>query len=284
MRGADELLGLKDAVVLITGAGSGLAKATALLYAQAGARVAAVDINEAAAAETAAEIAENGGTAISLKADVTAPQDVTRMVAEVERRFGALEVAVNVVGSFGGVKPKAFLDVPLEEWEIPIRMNLTSTMLCCQAEGLAMARSGVQGRIVNFSSSSGIAASPSIVHYGAANAAVIHLTKSVALELADYGIRVNCVVPGTHWTPGIERQANDPENGARIRAFAERVRQQTPLKRMGEPWETAGAALFLGSKLSSYVTGHVVISDGGILHTTARGGVSEGLKPIALGG
>lgn len=284
MSGADELLGLNDVVVLVTGAGSGLAKATALLYAQAGARVAAADIDAQAAANTAAEIAEQGGEAIVLQADVTKPDQVSRMVAEVERRLGPLEVAVNVVGSFGGVKPKAFLDVPLDEWEIPIRMNLTSTMLCCQAEGLAMARSGAHGRIVNFSSSSGIAASPTIVHYGAANAAVIHLTKSVALELAEYGIRVNCVVPGTHWTAGIERQANDPENGARIRAFAERVRKETPLKRMGETWETAGAALYLGSRLSSYMTGHVVISDGGILHTTARGGVSEGLKPAALGG
>jgi NAD(P)-dependent dehydrogenase (short-subunit alcohol dehydrogenase family) len=204
------------------------------------------------------------------------------MVAAVEDRLGPLEVAVNVVGGFGGARPRPFMDMPLDEWEMPLRINLTGTMLCCQAEGIAMARRGTKGRIVNFASSSGIAGSPSIVHYGAAKAAVMHLTKSVALEYADYDIRVNCVVPGTHWTAGIERQANDPENGARIRAFSQRVREQTPLKRMGETWETAGVALFLGSKLSSYMTGHIVVSDGGVVHTTARGGVSEGMTPKAL--
>ncbi|HEY3696695.1 SDR family NAD(P)-dependent oxidoreductase [Phenylobacterium sp.] len=282
MSGADQLLGLQDAVVLVTGSGSGIGKATALLYAQAGAQVACCDIGEAAAAATVAEIAGKGGRAIVLHADVTRQADVRAMVAETEARLGPLEVAVNVVGGFGGAKPRPFMDLPLEEWEMPLRVNLTGTMLCCQAEGIAMARRGTQGRIVNFASSSGIAASPSIVHYGAAKAAVMHLTKSVALEYAEYGIRVNCVVPGTHWTAGIERQATDPETGARIRAFAERVREQTPLKRMGETWETAGAALFLGSKLSSYMTGHIVISDGGVLHTTARGGVSEGMTPKAL--
>jgi NAD(P)-dependent dehydrogenase (short-subunit alcohol dehydrogenase family) len=282
MSGADELLGLQDAVTLVTGSGSGIGKATALLYAQAGARVACCDINEAAAQATVEEIAGKGGRAIAIGVDITRLESVRAMVAAVEDRLGPLEVAVNVVGGFGGARPRPFMDMPLDEWEMPLRINLTGTMLCCQAEGIAMARRGTKGRIVNFASSSGIAGSPSIVHYGAAKAAVMHLTKSVALEYADYDIRVNCVVPGTHWTAGIERQANDPENGARIRAFSQRVREQTPLKRMGETWETAGVALFLGSKLSSYMTGHIVVSDGGVVHTTARGGVSEGMTPKAL--
>jgi NAD(P)-dependent dehydrogenase (short-subunit alcohol dehydrogenase family) len=277
-----ELLGLDGTVTLVTGAGSGIGKATALLYARAGAAVACCDINRVASEETASEIAADGGRAAALSVDVTSKDSVQAMVAAVESTLGPLEVAVNVVGGFGGARPRPFMDMSLEEWEMPIRVNLTGTMLCCQAEGIAMARRGGPGRIVNFASSSGVTAAPTIVHYGAAKAAVIHLTKSVALEYADYGIRVNCVVPGTHWTAGIERQANDPENGARIRAFADQVRRQTPMRRMGDTWETAGAALFLGSRLSSYMTGHIVVSDGGILHTTARGSVSEGMTPKVL--
>jgi NAD(P)-dependent dehydrogenase (short-subunit alcohol dehydrogenase family) len=275
-----DLLGLKGAVTLVTGAGSGIGKATALLYAEAGALVACCGIIEADEAATAAEIEAAGGRAIHIRADVREPDQVRAMVAEVEARLGALEVAVNVVGGLGQ-RPKPFMDLTLEDWDGPVRNNLTSTMLCSQAEGIAMARSGTRGRIVNFASSSGVTASPTMVHYGAAKAAVIHLTKSVALEYAPYGIRVNCVVPGTHLTPSLERQMADPANEG-MRTFLDRVRETTPLGRMGEARETAGAALFLGSKLSAYMTGHIVVSDGGILHTSARGTVSEGLTPRAL--
>jgi NAD(P)-dependent dehydrogenase (short-subunit alcohol dehydrogenase family) len=282
MSGADELLGLEGVATLVTGAGAGIAKATALAYAKAGARIACADIDPQAAAAIAAEIVSGGGEAIALHADVTNPKDVHRMVTEAEARFGPLEVAVNVVGGFGGAKPTPFMDITPEEWETPIRRNLTATMLCCQAQGIAMARSGTRGRIVNFASTSGVAGSPSIVHYGAANAAVIHLTKSVALEYAAYGIRVNCVVPGTHWTAAVQNQVDDPVRGAQMRAFFERTAASNPMGRLGEPAETAGAALFLGSRLSDYMTGHVVVSDGGIVNTTARGAIVEDQRPTAL--
>jgi NAD(P)-dependent dehydrogenase (short-subunit alcohol dehydrogenase family) len=276
-----DLLGLKGAVTLVTGAGSGIGKATALLYAEAGALVACCGVIEADEAATAAEITAKGGRAIHVNADVRDLGQVRAMVAEVEARLGPLEVAVNVVGGLSGQRPKPFMDLTMEDWDAPVRNNLTSTMLCCQAEGIAMARRGTKGRIVNFASSSGVTAAPTMVHYGAAKAGVIHLTKSVALEYAPYGIRVNCVVPGTHLTPSLERQMADPENEG-MRTFLDRVRESTPLGRMGEARETAGAALFLGSKLSAYMTGHIVVSDGGILHTSARGTVSEGLTPRAL--
>ena len=205
-----------------------------------------VDIIQPSAAATAAEIVSNGGEAIALHADVTNPDDVRRMVTNAEAQLGPLEVAVNVVGGFGGAKPTPFMDITPEEWETPIRRNLTATMLCCQAEGIAMARSGTKGRIINFGSTSGVAGSPSIVHYGAANAAVIHLTKSVALEYVDYGIRVNCVVPGTHWTPAVQRQVDDPVRGEQMRAYFERSAAANPMGRLGGVDETAGAALFPG--------------------------------------
>lgn len=283
MSSENELLGLNDAVTLVTGAGSGIGKAVALIYAQAGARVACCGAIEEAEAATAAEITAAGGQAIHMRTDVTTKGDVLAMVAEVEARLGPLEVAINVVGGLAGQRPTPFMDMTQEDWEIPVRANLTSTMLCCQAEGIAMARAGTRGRIINFASASGIAAAPHMAHYGAAKAALIHLTKTLAMEYADYGIRVNCVVPGAHMTPSVERQSRDPATGEAMRAFLERANRMTPMGRMGEAWETAGTALFLGSRLSSYMTGHIVMSEGGALIASARGGVAEGLKPKALG-
>jgi NAD(P)-dependent dehydrogenase (short-subunit alcohol dehydrogenase family) len=277
-----ELLGLDGAVTLVTGAGSGIGKAVALIYGQAGAQVACCGAIEEAEAETAAEIVAAGGRAIHMRTEVTRQDEVRALVAEVEERLGPLEVAVNVVGGLAGQRPTPFMDMTLEDWDIPVRNNLTSTMLCCQAEGIAMARRGTKGRIINFASASGIAAAPHMAHYGAAKAAVIHLTKTLAMEYADYGIRVNCVVPGAHMTPSVARQASDPATGEAMRAFLDRANRMTPMGRMGEAWETAGAALFLGSRLSSYMTGHIVVSDGGALIASARGGVAEGLKPKAL--
>jgi NAD(P)-dependent dehydrogenase (short-subunit alcohol dehydrogenase family) len=278
----EDILGLRNVVTLVTGAGSGIGKAVALIYAQAGAQVACCGAVEDAEAATAAQITAAGGRAIHMRTDVTRQDEVRAMVAAVEARLGPLEVAVNVVGGLAGQRPKPFMDLTLEDWEIPVRNNLTSTMLCCQAEGIAMARRGTRGRIVNFASASGIAGAAHMAHYGAAKAAVIHLTKTVALEYAAYGIRVNCVVPGAHMTPSVERQAADPQTGAAMREFLERANRMTPMGRMGEAWETAGTALFLGSRLSSFMTGHSVVSDGGALIANARGGVAEGLTPKAL--
>jgi NAD(P)-dependent dehydrogenase (short-subunit alcohol dehydrogenase family) len=282
MAGAGDLLGLQDAKVLVTGAGAGLGKATALIYAEAGAQVACCDREVALAEATAQEIAAQGGQAFALSVDVTDKAQVWAMVAEVEARFGSLDVAVNVVGGLGGLQLQPFMDMSLDDWEHVVRLNLTSAMLCCQAEGVAMARRGAGGRIVNFASGAALKGSPGMAQYGAAKAGIIQLTKTLALEYADYGIRVNCVVPGTHWTASVERKANDPVHGASFRDFIDRTSKFTPMKRMGENWETAGAALYLGSRLSSYVTGHIVVSDGGATHTTARGDVAEGQKPRAL--
>ncbi|MFC3173877.1 SDR family NAD(P)-dependent oxidoreductase [Novosphingobium bradum] len=279
----NELLGLAGEVVLVTGAGSGIGKATALLYARAGARVACCGIVEADEAATAAEIRAAGGEAIHLVADMRDRAEVFAMVAAVEARLGPLAVAVNVVGGLGGQKPRPFLDLTDEDWDIPIRNNLTTTMLCCQAEALAMARAGTPGRIVTFSSGAGMKASPTMAHYGAAKAAVIQLTKTLAIELAPHGIRVNCVVPGTHLTPSLARQIADPANPG-MADFVARSSAAIPLGRLGEVEETAGAALFLGSKLSGFMTGHTVISDGGALHATPRGAASQGLAVAALKG
>ncbi|GAA3146782.1 SDR family oxidoreductase [Planomonospora alba] len=277
-----ELLGLNGAVALVTGGAGGIPKAAAIALAKAGAHVAVADIADEFTAQTVKEIEALGRRAIALHADVRRPQDVHAMVAQTRERLGPITVAVNGVGSLGAATPKSFLDFTLDDWNGPIELNLTSTMLCMQAEAVAMIRDGVRGAIVNFGSTSGLRAAPSVAHYGAANAAVIHLTGSAALELAPYGIRVNCVVPGTHNVDRTGRQtptSRRPEQAEFMRKTAEAV----PQGRLGLPEETAGVAVFLASNLSSYMTGHTVVSDGGVVHTTRRPPVGT-LNPAAIGG
>ena len=283
MADAADLFGLTDAVALVTGAGAGLAKGTALQLARAGCHVAVADINDEAADATVREIVALGRQAIRIHANVLDEAEVGRMVEEVRSGLGPLKVAVNVVGSVG-TPAKPFLDFTLEEWNTPITRNLTSTFICMKAEAIAMIRDRVDGRIVNFASSSGIVGAPNIAHYGAANAGVIHLTKSAAMELAPYRIRVNCVVPGTHVTERNQKMLADPATPGSTKEFWRLAALAPPLGRLGEASETGGVALFLASDLSSYMTGHSVISDGGVSHTTNRPPVGLPMTPKALEG
>lgn len=278
---AIELLGLDGAVALVTGAGNGIARATALQLALLGSNVAVVDLDGDAAEETALEIRELGRKAIAISKDLTDPSAPREMVEEAIATLGPLTVAVNVCGGTAGVN-KPFLDLSLDEWQQPMDLNLVSTFLSCQAEAIAMIKHGVKGSIVNVGSTSGITSAPNLASYGAANAGVIHFTKTAAVELAPYGIRLNCLVPGTHWTAKTRERATSPDSSPQVRAFFEEAGKATPLGRLGEADQTAGVALFLSSALSSYMTGHAVVSDGGILHTTARPAFGGALVPEAI--
>ena len=275
------LLGLQGRVALVTGAGNGIARATALQLASAGCDVAVVDIKAEDAERTVTEVQERGRRAVAIQADVTDPAAPARMVAEACAALGDISVAVNVAGGTAGVN-RPLLDLTLEEWRRPLALNLDSTFLSVQAEAIAMVRGGRGGTIVNVGSTSGVTAAPNIAAYGAANAGVIHLTKTAAIELAPYGVRVNCLVPGTHWTVGTRAHMDDPDAPASVREFFARSAAVTPLGDLGEPAQTAGVALFLASELSSYMTGSSVVSDGGILHTTARPAFGGGTVPDAI--
>ncbi len=258
------LLGLEDRVALVTGAARSIGRGCAIELARAGCDLALVDVADCSG--TAEVIRGLGRSVETFAADVLDRDIVERVVRDAADRLGGLDVGVNTVG--GTHPPKAFLELTVDEWHAVIDRNALATFLCCRSEAAWMLEHDVAGSIVNIASLSGVAGSPNAVDYGAANAAVVHLTASIALELASAGIRVNCIAPGAHWTETVEEAARseDPE----LRAWVAATEAATPLGRLGGTSEAGGVAVFLASRLSSYVTGQTIVADGGLVHTTAR--------------
>lgn len=253
----------------------------ALRLAQAGCHVALVDINPSAAEGTAREIQTLGRNAIVIEADVRSEDGIKAMVRAAVDGLGSLDVACNVVGNLSH-GPKPFLDLTLDEWNETVHRNMGTTFLGTKYEAIAMIELGVPGRIINVASSSGVVGGPNVSDYGAANAGVIHFTKSAAMELARFGLRVNCIIPGTHETERSRANAAQANQDPGMVKFREAAAKAPPLGRLGDPMDTGGLAVFLASNLSSYVTGHGVFSDGGVVHTTARPPVGLDMMPTAL--
>jgi NAD(P)-dependent dehydrogenase (short-subunit alcohol dehydrogenase family) len=239
---------LAGRVALITGAGQGIGEAIARLFAEEGASVVVADVVETRARAVAESI---GAGSLAVQADVGSEDDVNRMVEMVVNRFGRIDILVNNAG-IGHVK--AFVEIPLKEWDHVIRTNLTGTFLCAQAASKAMLGQG-EGVIINVGSISGQRGGTGRAAYGAAKAGVILLTKVMAVELASAGIRVNCISPGPTETDQV-RECHDD-------ATREAYRGLLPLKRYARPSEIAAAALFLASPSASFVSGHILNVDGG---------------------
>lgn len=244
---------LDGRAALVTGAGSGIGQRIALGLAEFGARVGCVDVNQAGLDETIAGMQVAGAEAIRIVADVTSRAELDAAVEQMEQQFGPLKAALNCAGIHSTAPAE---EMTLDTWRSVIDTNLTGVFLSCQAEGRAMLRNG-GGSIVNIGSISATIANRGLqqIHYNSAKAGVMHLSRSLALEWADRGIRVNVVSPGYTATP----MAKNPEVWEHVKHYTNDI----PLGRMAETDELVGPAVFLLSDASSYCTGIEVLVDGG---------------------
>ena len=246
---------LSGRTAFVTGASRGIGRVIAVALAGAGADVAVAARGEDGLAETAAEITALGRKAYVLPLDVTSQGAVGAAVDEAIRALGHLDVVVNNAGGSNFVAP--FLDMRLSGWEKVLRLNLDSTIYVCQAVGAHM-RSRGTGSVINVASVAGVAAAPGLAPYGAAKAGVISVTKTLAVEWASFGVRVNALCPGWTATDLNRSMWDTPDGGSATVA-------NVPMRRWAKAEEMAGPAVFLASDASSYMTGQTLVVDGGQL-------------------
>jgi NAD(P)-dependent dehydrogenase (short-subunit alcohol dehydrogenase family) len=241
-------------VALVTGAGSGIGRASALAFARAGARVVVADVATPGGEETVRLITASGGEAHFVGADVSQPGDVEALVRQTIERYGRLDLAHNNAGIESA---RAATHTCTEEnWDRTLAVNLKGVWLCLKYEIAAMLRQG-GGAIVNTASVAGLVGLPELPAYVASKHGIVGLTKTAALEYAPRGIRVNAVCPGVIRTPMIERfAAANPQAQTELSAAE-------PIGRLGEPEEVAQAVLWLCSAAASFVTGSCLPVDGG---------------------
>lgn len=243
---------LKDKVAIVTGAGHGIGKATALAFAREGARVAAVDINLAGAEATVAEITARDGIGLAIQVDVSQAASVEAMVETVLAWAGRVDVLLNNAGI---TRDARLVKMTEQQWDSVINVNLKGVWLCTRAVAPHMSAQG-GGSIINVSSIVGLYGNFGQSNYAATKGGVIAMTKTWARELGASGVRVNAVTPGFIAT---EMIGTIPEK------VIQTVQERTPLRRLGKPEEVAAAYVFLASDDSSFITATVIQVDGGLL-------------------
>ena len=250
------LFSLEGKISFVTGAGSGIGQRVAVGLAEAGASVGCFDLASSSGLNgTVAQIEKVGGCAIALTGDVTQAADLNQAVDTVEKVLGPLSIAVNCAGIANAAAAE---EMPLAQWQKVIDVNLTGIFLSCQAEAKVMLPRK-QGSIVNIASMSGTIVNRGLLqaHYNSSKAAVIHLSKSLAMEWSDRGVRVNSISPGYTLTPMNLR----PEVAEARKQFE----ADTPLGRMATVDELVGPAVFLSSPAASFCTGIDLLVDGGFV-------------------
>ena len=246
---------LKNKVAVVTGARRGMGRTHALTLAKAGAKVVVSDISLEDCQKVVDEIKKSGGEAMAIKCDISKKSEVDKMIADTVKKFGKIDILVNNAGI---AQFKPFLEITEEEWDKTIDVNLKGYFLCSQAAAKEMAKQK-SGAIVNIAS---IAMGQvgmgfeGLAHYCASKGGIVAMAEALSLELAPMGIRINTIAPGAIETPMATQQG--PEG---LKETAKLI----PMKRIGKPEEISNAVLFLASDASSYMTGSVVVVDGGWL-------------------
>lgn len=247
-------MNIKDWVAIVTGGASGIGRETALRLTREGVKVAIVDINLEGANKVADEIKALGGEVLALKVDITKLDEAHRMAKAVLDRFGHVDILANIAGGAFPSKMGSFAQSNREIWDLNINLNLFGTFNCTHAIVNHMMERK-KGRIVNIASVAGMVGQATTADYAAAKGGIIAFTKSMAKELAPYGINVNCVSPAI---TGTERVRSMPKE------FLQKQIDTIHLHRFGEPEEIANVVVFLASDEASFVTGANYVADGGI--------------------
>lgn len=243
---------LKDKVAIITGAASGIGKATAKLFAEHGAKVVVADIDEDGGNQTVTDIQDAGNEAIFIQTDVTIKADTDQMVAQTLKNYGKLDTLLN---SAGIAMRLPVAELPEEDWHRCLDVNLNGVFLCAKAAIPAMQKNG-GGSIINMSSIYGIVGADVRAAYVASKGAVTNLTRGMALDYAEDNIRVNCICPGFVETPLVAGVIKTPDE-------YQKLANKHPMRRLGQPEEIAYGALYLASDESAFVTGIALPIDGG---------------------
>jgi 3-oxoacyl-[acyl-carrier protein] reductase len=244
---------LEEKVAIVTGGASGLGKTFCLALAEHGAKLVVADIKEKEAQQTASEIKAKGGKAISIKADVTSEEATLAMAKETIKQFGRIDILVNNAALVYGITRKPFTEIPPAEWDKMMAVNLKGVFLCSRAVFPQMKKQG-KGKIINLSSETAFTGSRHMVHYVTSKGGIISFTKSLAVEVGQYGIRVNAIGPGF-------------TDSAASRSIIDDITKYdislTPLGRLEVPEDLVGALIFLASDDSDFITGQTLVVDGG---------------------
>jgi 3-oxoacyl-[acyl-carrier protein] reductase len=245
-------MSLSNKVAIVTGSGRGIGKAIALRLAEAGASVVVNDVGDAAPVEAVvSEIKAMGGQALAVLADVSSASEVERLVAEATSAYGRIDILVNNAGI---ARDQLLLRMTEEEWDRVLAVDLKSVFLCTRAVLKYMVKER-RGRIISIASIVGIVGNAGQANYAAAKAGIIGFTRTVAKEVASRGITVNAVAPGfidTEMTQGLKAE------------WKEELKKRIPLGRLGSPQDVAEAVAFLASDAAGYITGQVLVVDGGM--------------------
>jgi NAD(P)-dependent dehydrogenase (short-subunit alcohol dehydrogenase family) len=258
---------LSGRVALVTGGASGLGRVFCEVLAKFGADVALADIDEVESLQTVGLIDKLGRRSLAVKADVSQPDEVQHMVDETVAQLGTINILVNNAGITA--RANRIAEIPIEDWDRVIAVDLRGVFLCTRAVLPVLLKQG-SGNIINIASVYGIRplfeigqTSPN-APYTAAKAGVISLTKETAIEYARDGIRVNCIAPGFHGGTRLGRWIKAAGEEERRKRYEETIARTTPMGRRGNPTELKGLIIYLASDASSFVTGQVFVSDGGI--------------------
>jgi len=244
-------------VVIVTGGGQGIGRAFARNFSLAGAVSVIAELNIEKARAVVAEIEAAGGKALPVETDVGNPESLHEMAREVAGKFGRIDVLINNAGIFSSLKMRPFEEIPVEEWNRVLEVNISGVFHGCRAVAPFMREAG-RGRIINMGSAAVTLGRPNYLHYITSKSALVGMTRSLARELGEYGITVNTIMPGATATE-IPRETVTPEQRERLTALQ-------CIRRPATPDDLVGTAMFLASDAAAFVTGQALTVDGGATH------------------